>query len=209
MNLKRIDVLSIVSMVAMCSLLGCVGLKQQSRSRTASNRMVCVNNLKQIGLWMRIEVRDFDQYLMSYSVSEGGTREWVEAGEIWRHHRLLLGELTSPQILTCPDDSKAAAVSWDAMTNNEHISYFLGLDTAETRSNMLLSGDRNIALNGKRLNGVVALETNSPIQWTANDVHRGEGNIGYADGSVQQFTTKKLRAALVNSGDSTNRLVFP
>ena len=135
--------------------------------------------------------------------------EWVEAGETWRHYLLLMNGIESPRILTCPDDTRTAASFWADVTNNQQVSYFVGMATSDTSPNMLLSGDRNIALNGKRLNGVVALGTNSPIQWTANDIHRGEGNIGYADGSVQQFTTKKLRAALVNSGDSTNRLVFP
>ncbi len=40
-------------------------------------------------------------------------------------------------------------------------------------------------------------------------MHRSNGNIGLANGSVQQVTTKLFLQQLANSGDATNRLVFP
>ncbi len=210
MNLKRSEVLSIIAGAAICSLLGCVGLKQQSRSRTVSNRLVCVDNLKQIGLATRIWSNDStDDFPMARSSRFGGSREWLEAGEVWKHYSTLSNTVDSAAMLACPDDTNVAARSWASLSGNSQVSYFVGLDAGTIYPNTLLSGDRNVAMNGKWLTGVVALGTNSPVQWTANELHRGEGNIGYADGSVQQFTNEKLRAALVNSGDSNNRLVFP
>jgi len=169
-----------------------------------------VDNLKQIGLATRLWSNDStDDFPMARSSHFRGSREWLEAGEVWKHYFSLSNTVDSVDVLVCPDDPIVAARSWASLSGNSQVSYFVGLDAANTLPNTLLSGDRNIALNGKRLNGVVSLGTNAPIHWTANDIHRGEGNIGYADGSVQQFTTAKLQAALAKSGDSTNRLVFP
>lgn len=73
---------------------------------------------------------------------------------------------------------------------------------------MLLSGDRKMSLNGKLLTGLVDLGTNSPIAWTP-EIHKNAGNLGLADGSVQQATTSLLKAQLASSGDTTNRVLFP
>jgi prepilin-type processing-associated H-X9-DG protein len=48
----------------------------------------------------------------------------------------------------------------------------------------------------------------SPVAW--NDTrHLKQGNVGLADGSVQGFSSNKLREALANTGVETNRLAMP
>jgi hypothetical protein len=207
--MKRTDLFSIVAVLALCLLLGLLFMKRRGRQEQESRRMVCVDNLKQIGLMTRIETRDFDRTLMSYPVDQEGSKEWVEAGELWRHYVLLFGGTESPRVLICPEDARVPATAWTNVVSNQQVSYFAGIDAQDTRPNMLLSGDRNIAINGQQLGGSVSLGTNAPVEWTANDIHRGEGNICHSDGHVQQFTTAELRGILANTGDVTNPTGVP
>jgi hypothetical protein len=73
---------------------------------------------------------------------------------------------------------------------------------------MFLSGDRNLtnAVHGTRR--LVNFPTNQPAGWT-HQLHGLQGNIGLAEGSVQQTTTSRLRAALIDTGVETNRLAIP
>jgi len=120
--------------------------------------------------------------------------------------------------------------------NNVATSYFIGRDCDETNPQMLLSGDRNIgdytAVNGNPVTtapfgyspstsptvsaGIVkALGTNvtaTPWPGWTDKMHQRQGNLGLADGSVQQVTTPKFRESAKNSGDSSapsNVLLFP
>ena len=83
----------------------------------------------------------------------------------------------------------------------------LPLAVNETNSQMFLTGDRNVT-NGQAANSrFVDLTTNRPAGWTAN-LHKLQGNVGLADGSVQPMTSSRLRAAMAATGDPTNRLAI-
>ncbi|MHB1308190.1 MAG: H-X9-DG-CTERM domain-containing protein [Limisphaerales bacterium] len=82
------------------------------------------------------------------------------------------------------------------------------MDARETEPQMVLSGDRNLALAGKSLGpGLVSLATNSVVGWT-QEIHPDGGNICLADGSVQLVTEARLRDQL-RQGGSTNRVAIP
>jgi prepilin-type processing-associated H-X9-DG protein len=118
-------------------------------------------------------------------------------------------ELSIPKTVLCPADvARLPATRWDSI-DNQNVSYFVGPDAQDTRPNMLLAGDRNMTLAGKLISGIVSPGASAPVSWTAREIHRGHGNVGLADGSVQPMTTELLRQQLANSGDTTNRLVFP
>ena len=90
------------------------------------------------------------------------------------------------------------------------VSYFVGLDAVDMMPQMFLVGDCNFQIGGKAVTGgIINLGTNSAVGWTKRR-HRGpEGNVALADGSVQSFNSLRLREALANSGDATNRLAIP
>jgi prepilin-type N-terminal cleavage/methylation domain-containing protein/prepilin-type processing-associated H-X9-DG protein len=51
-------------------------------------------------------------------------------------------------------------------------------------------------------------------EWTPSKMHQGQGNVGLCDGSVQQFSSSRLRQALMTTGDlngnpGPNALLFP
>ena len=127
--------------------------------------------------------------------------------------------------------------------NDARVSYFVGRDADETQPAMILSGDRNIygtgtagatgaptdhqgwgdsstgystAINNDP-GSIVTFSTNiagtaSAPGWT-DKLHTKNGNVGLADGSVQQLSSSRLRDSFRASGDpnglSGNVLLFP
>jgi len=208
MNIKRTDVLMIVAVVTVLLLLGLIYFTQDRRTRAVALRIHCVGNFKGIGLGFRILANDNDGYYpMNIGSKYPALREAAVTGGLFRVFQVMSNELSVPQTINCPADSRAPAVGWSSLSNS-NISYFIGLDAEPKRGNMVVSGDRNLAIDDKLLTGVVALGTNSTVTWTRG-MHDRAGNIVLADGSVQQVTLKALHQQLKHSGDATNLLVFP
>jgi len=105
-------------------------------------------------------------------------------------------------------------------TNDMNTSYFIGVDAQDTSPQMLLDGDHNLgngnppaaAFQSGTANQTYAtsLGTNfttatapTGVGWMDN-MHQKQGNIGLADGSVQQFSKSRLQEALKNTGDTGN-----
>ena len=205
-QLKRRDL--VVILITVAALLAVVAVPKLSRAKQKAERISCVCNVKKIGLAFRIWANDNDNlYPMSADNQDDSLRIDALEGRGFRVFQALSNELSVPKAVICPSDKRVAATNWTSFAN-ENVSYFVGLDAHDTKPNMLLAGDRNLGREGKLLTGVVALGTNSPPTWT-KEMHRENGNIGLADGSVQQMTTELLRQQLRNSGDATNLLVFP
>jgi len=116
-------------------------------------------------------------------------------------------ELSTPHILLCPADVQRAFVTSFSGLKNTNISYFVGLDTQDTTPQMLLAGDRNLTNGLAVTNHVLYLATNRLTGW-AHELHSFNGNIGFADGSVQQFGMSFLMKTVTNAGVA-NRLLMP
>jgi prepilin-type N-terminal cleavage/methylation domain-containing protein/prepilin-type processing-associated H-X9-DG protein len=105
-------------------------------------------------------------------------------------------------------------------TNDMNVSYFVGVDAVDTNPQMFLTGDHNLGSDGNTTPAVgfvkalpaqyspdfkVSLGTNfapnAGVGWL-DSMHSKQGNIGLADGSVQQFSRSRLQEALRNSGDN-------
>ena len=118
-------------------------------------------------------------------------------------------ELSTPKTLICPADVRQPAKDFGSTFCNSNISYFVGVDADQSHPQMILSGDDNFEIAGIPVkSGLLELSTNAPVAWTAAR-HKFVGNIGLADGSVQQVTTHSLKTALQQTGLATNRLAIP
>jgi hypothetical protein len=175
----------------------------------------CIANLKQIGLAYRIWEGDNNgKYPMQASVTNGGTRELFRGGSSFQNlaflnYLVMSNELSTPRILICPADTIHFAATNFSDFNNQNISYFVGLDAGTNYPQTFLAGDDNFEINGAPVkSGLLKISTNTTISWTAAR-HKFVGNIGLADGSVQQVTQNGLRQALEQTGLATNRLVIP
>jgi prepilin-type N-terminal cleavage/methylation domain-containing protein/prepilin-type processing-associated H-X9-DG protein len=124
---------------------------------------------------------------------------------------------TFASVITVPT---AAAVPF---TNDLNVSYFVGVDAQDTFPQMFLAGDHNMgsganpptaefqpstAANGAGNYYNCSLGTNFPngnvaVGWVDN-LHSKQGNVGLADGSVQQMTRSRLQEGLRNTGDTLN-----
>jgi len=202
--------IALLVIVAVVAFVAAMLLPWLAGAHDRSRRIQCVNNLKQCGLAFRIwEGDNNDRYPMDVPVANGGTKECTTGAETYRHFQVMSNELSTPKILVCPNDDYAAAADFVHL-NNSHVSYFVGLDAKETDPQMLLAGDRNITGGSAPEKGVLKLVPGEPVAWTSA-IHNHSGNVGLADGSVQQFTSSGLFTALKNSGSPTNtwRLALP
>jgi prepilin-type processing-associated H-X9-DG protein len=194
--------------IAVLGILAAMLIPALVSAKGKSKRIQCVNNMKQDGLAFRLwEGDNGDKYPMAVSTNKGGTMEYAEDGNAFRHFQVMSNELSTPKILVCPADNRTAAASF-ARLENQNVSYFIGLDAEETRPQMLLTGDRNVTNGMAPVRSVLELRPGIPAGWT-EAMHNGVGNIGLADGSVQQVSIPGLQQMLKHTGDSTNRIALP
>jgi len=215
---------SIVVIVILAVLIA-VYLPAVMRPRGCAGGLSCVNNLKQVGLSFRQWALDNgDKYPMQVSVTNGGAMELVGKGAVFAAYRVMSNELNTPKILFCPQESDAkrtcATTFADTVpnstpypqipfTNNNNVSYFVGVDATDSLPQMILSGDDNFLVRGVKLRpGVHEVRSNNLAAWTSKR-HENQGNICFTDGSVQPLNSRGLMQALRSTGCATNRLAMP
>lgn len=201
---------ALLVIIAVLAILAAMLLPALAAAKRKAQRINCVNNLKQCGLAFRIwEGDNGDKFPMSISTNKGGTMEYAYGENTFRHFQVMSNELSTPKILICPADIRVAAKIFPRL-KNQNVSYFVGLDAEDTRPQMLLDGDRNIAAETEPENGILKLVPGQPVRWTET-MHVNQGNVGFGDGSVQELSNSGLRRALQNSGEPTNswRIALP
>jgi hypothetical protein len=218
--LTRTEVIVVIATLAVLFVLL---LPARVPVHNGRQRINCISNLKQIGIAYRLWEGDNNgKYPMAVSVTNGGAMELVATGNVAVCFQVMSNELSTPKILLCPEDIRRVRATNFSTLNSSNISYFVGLDADPSRPQTFLSGDDNLAIGGVPVkSGLLELSSNAPITWTsgrhvAYDSHfwtpardRLVGNIGMADGSVQQVITDGLQKALQQTGVATNRLVLP
>lgn len=171
------------------------------RRKADGRRIKCVNNLKNIGLGLRIFAADNNgRFPWAVPVREGGSLEdLADEQRIWRHVAVLSNELSTPKVLLCPKDPRFDKI-WgktlvfglpqtnDALQfgHNEHFSYFLYTGAIEEEPDVLMGGDRNLARNGTPVQGRITPTAADIFQFTNPGHHDGFGNVLMSDGSVYQ-----------------------
>jgi type II secretory pathway pseudopilin PulG len=181
-----------------------------AHSRDKARRINCVNNLKGVGLAFRVwEGDNGDKFPMEISATNTDAMNLITAGKAYAFWQIMSNELSTPKILYCTaDTAKAAATNFTTGFSDANVSYFFNLDGNEASPQMILTGDDNLAVNGVPVRtGILTLSTNSSVAWTSAR-HKFAGNIGIADGSVQQVTTRGLLSAISNAV-APSRLVIP
>jgi len=181
-----------------------------SHAKGKAIRINCASNLKQIAMAFRTwESDNNNHYPMHGFTNQLGVMEFPNASNIFRYFQVMSNGLINSKILICPADSRSAAANFNELSNT-NLSYFIGLDAAdESDTNMLLTGDRNLVVDSVAVGpGLLTLTPTNQVGWS-DKMHNGGGNIGLADGSVQQVTSSGLRGLLMNSGTNVNRLAVP
>jgi prepilin-type N-terminal cleavage/methylation domain-containing protein len=168
-----------------------------------ARRINCLNNLKQVGTAFNLWAGDNLAFPTHVPTNRGGASELVGGGEVWLVFRTMSNELNTPKIVLCPSDTRWMAVSFDVLYNT-NISYFIGLDAVPERPGSLLTGDRNLEVTGKPASaGQLTLLAGERVGWTKAQ-HVRCGNIGLADGSVQQLSNAGLQEFFRQQQPATN-----
>jgi hypothetical protein len=161
--------------------------------KAQATRIDCVNNLKQIGLASRIWSNEHDKsFSWQVSTNDRGAFEFASSGDVNRLVSPLSHQLQSPKLLLCPSETRRSSAESFEQLKNENISYFLGLDASEDNPQMILFGDRNLRALATPNHGVIVVSPDAAWRW-GKDLHIGAGNLGLADGSVQQVTDTGLQ----------------
>jgi len=195
----------LIVMVALAALtLLALPMLAQPFSRSA--RLVCLNNLRQIGQAFQVWGNDHDDQQPFYFLLDdiSGLRPGA-----YRWFGMLSNQLVTPGILACPSDPAARpAVDFGYSPNggffnlsyrDKAVSYFLTHRTIGTGPE-LLSGDANVSGTA----GIVSCSTYlfptyqlpkgpySNAQWT-KAVHVDKGNVLSTAGDAQELSSAALR----------------
>jgi prepilin-type processing-associated H-X9-DG protein len=201
----QVELLVIVGIIA---VLVCVLFPAMRRAQQRAFRISCTSNLKQIGLAFKTWSLD-NQGRFPWQVLTNQARDIKPevATNVYLQFMMMSNELSTPYILRCPADAQRAVTRNFGKLSKTNVSYFVGLDAEDTTPQMFLAGDRNLTNGLAATNHVLFLATNLPVGWT-HELHSGQGNIGLADGSVQQFTSSRLSEAVTNTS-AGGRLLMP
>jgi prepilin-type processing-associated H-X9-DG protein len=178
-------------------------------------RIGCVNSLFNVNTAFKVwEGDNDDKFPMHFALTNREAMRLISSGRAYVLWQTLSNELGTAKWLYCPaDTARTAATNFNVGFSDANISYFFSLDAADTYPQMILDGDDNLAVNGERVKpSILSLPATGSLTWT-KERHGGWGNIGMADGSVQQTTPTTLNAAVIavtnNASLTMYRWVIP
>lgn len=197
----QVSAFTLIEMILVIAIIGILAshlLPALAKAKPKVYQTRCLSNLKQAGLAFQMFAHDHgNSFPMAVEKENGGTLEYARTGDAYRHFLALSNDLSTTRILACPSDDRTAAPNWNSF-NNSHLSYFVGVDAKMSYPNSILAGDRNISQDSVIRSNVLQTNFAATVGWTTN-LHKGRGNILFADGHVSQLDNKKLQEAFLGA----------
>lgn len=209
--IELLVVIAIIAILASLLLPALGGAKRKAKDTE------CINNLRQIGVGLRLWANDQGAFPWDVSVEEGGSLgspDWTD------NFRAASSELVTPKILYCPTDAErtspgSGSTSWATLDGDRHISYFVGLSADESKPQTILAGDRAIGsgAGGNIISYTPANGSSIDVYFEGGKMHSpnsgdfGKGFIVLSDASVHATTTYQFREYITTAlagGGSTN-----
>ncbi len=183
------------------AILAAICLPVAARAKAKARQVECVSNLRQLGLSFRIFAQEHrGRFPMGVRVRYGGTWEYAQRGDAWRHFQAMSNLVDSPKLLCCPTDRSRHATNWTGLANG-NVSYLVGLDARPNHPFHILAADRNLTNRALSPGPVMPVATNSVVQWTP-ELHGLEGNLLFADGHVEHVDNPRLLKAIQQHRDT-------
>src|SRR6266542_4479208 len=125
----RVELLGVFAVLALLTLLVLPAL---ANNHPRSQRVICANNLRQIGAGMQLWGNDHnDLFPQEVPVAEGGTRLHPLASNVWLHFAWISNELGSAKVFFClMSPSTVSPTCWLVTATSARTVWRLARDSA-------------------------------------------------------------------------------
>ena len=234
--IRGTSILEVLAVLAVIFVLMMVILPQFARGCRRSARIVCVNNLKNIGLGLTTFATDYkDAYpwqvpepLGGIAIPEPGVEASI-SNNLFAVFACISNELSTPTIVRCESDSRPRLEpnTWfngfSLGSRSAQIpSYFLDTESYEYGPQSIIAGDRHLVIpavglddstpgNYNRITTIDRSNFNSTkssaVRWNTN-LHENLGNLLFGDGRVEQPRNKRQTLKFMKAAvpDATNSI---
>jgi len=210
-----LTLIEVLVIIALLLVLVAVTLPTSHRGDChRSPRIQCINNLKQIAIGHHIWRADnAEMFPWEVPVAEGGTMEDAQQGLALPQFLVISNCVPAHRIFVCPSDKERKLAGNDADVTAANVSYFINTASNTNWPAGILLGDRNVALDGRRVGaGVVVIRANDQLSWApgihGKDAQTAGGTLAFLDGHVE-FSQGNLQELFERSGLKTTRLSIP